>query len=119
MSLPPDATLAEVWSLLANARAYAEGVYRQMALCQAAHGDARVRIAVSGTGQKPCYRVFYPAAVGGRDIVHGSYWDNHRPLDDAFARNEAWSTAAMTLAAVKALLDDKLIARPGAGAAKS
>jgi hypothetical protein len=113
MAIAGDATIATIWPLLTNARDYVAGVRRHMLDCHRLQGAAHVRIAVTGTGQRPSYRIFFPTAFGGRDIVYGSYWDNHRPLGEPFARNESWSTSAMSLAEVDALLREKLNPKTG------
>lgn len=65
-----------------------------MRKCLQAHGNAAVRIGITGTGQKPYYRVFSIEDAG--EVIWGSFYDNHDPLENAFAMTQNWSTASMT-----------------------
>lgn len=79
-----------------------------MMTCAKEHEDVRVNIGVTGTGQKPCYRIFHRAKDTGADTIYGSYWDNHELLDEEFAVNTNWSSASMTAQEVDAFLKQKL-----------
>lgn len=98
-----DATIATVWPHLAHQRDYVAGARHKAKQCKDQHGNAFVRIGVTGTGQKPCYRVFYKTPSEGEEIF-GSYWDMHDPLDSQHAINTHWSTAAMSFDEVHALM---------------
>jgi hypothetical protein len=77
--LAKDATIASVWPLLANKRKYAAPVRHQLELAAKKYGNSHVRIGITGSGLKPCYRLFW--LEGTTEKVIGSYWDNHQPLD--------------------------------------
>jgi len=104
--IAPDSTIATVWPHLTHQRDYVAGARHKAHLCNEQHGNAFVKIGVTGSGQKPCYRVFYKTADGVEEIF-GSYWDTHEPLDNEHAINTNWSTAAMTYEEVDALMVEK------------
>lgn len=106
-TLSDDATIETVWPHLAHPREYVAGVRHKMLNCSQQHGNAHVCIGVTGSGQKPCYRVFYKSPAGA-DIVFGSYWDNHDALaiEDAITNN--WSSKSMDFEQVDAFLKDKI-----------
>jgi hypothetical protein len=104
--IAPDSTLATVWPHLTHQRDYVAGVRHKAKQCNDEHGNAFVKIGVTGSGQKPCYRIFYKTDEGG-DEIFGSYWDMHAPLDNERALNTNWSTAAMSFDEVHALMLEK------------
>ncbi len=53
-----------------------------------------MRIGITGTGQKPCYRIAYTA--DGEERVWGSYWDMHDALPVQDAKNANWSEGLMS-----------------------
>jgi hypothetical protein len=99
-------TIASVWPYLTDQRDYVAGTLHKAKLCRDKHGNSFVKIGVTGTGQKPCYRVFFKTEEGVEEIF-GSYWDTHQPLDNEHAVSENWSTAAMTYEEVYALMIEK------------
>lgn len=104
--IPTDSTLATVWPHLTHQRDYVAGARHKAKLCNDRHGNAFVRIGVTGSGQKPCYRVFYKSEDGMEEIF-GSYCDMQDLLDNERALNTNWSTAAMSFEEVHALLLEK------------
>jgi hypothetical protein len=66
-----------------------------MRQCNAAEGNSWVVIGVTGTGQKPYYRINSKAGSGA-DKIFGSFYDNHDPLENGFAITCNWSTKAMS-----------------------
>jgi hypothetical protein len=105
--IPPNSTVASVWPHLAHPRQYVAGVRQKMMTCEKAHGNAHVRIGVTGTGQKPCYRVFH-LNDKNTETVYGSYWENHDPLDNGDAVTLNWSTVSMSFAEIDAYLKEKI-----------
>lgn len=63
--LASDATLADVVATLEDADGYLSRLLTNMRFCQKRHGNASVRIAVTGKGANPSYRVDYVKPVGG------------------------------------------------------
>lgn len=104
--LPPDATIASVWNFLTNPRPYVAAVRHKMELCHKMHGNAAVRIGVTGTGQKPCYRITY--GTQSDETIYGSYWDNGDPLEKEDAISANWSTASMSFDEVDAFFKEKI-----------
>jgi hypothetical protein len=105
-SIPKDSTLSSVWPSLADQRGYLSGVRHKMELCVKAHGNAHVRIGIRGAGVQPCYRIFFK----GKDqaeVIYGSYWDIHQPLETEDAVTSNWSTASMDFAELDALFEVK------------
>lgn len=94
--LPSDATIQTVWPHLTHQKAYVSGALHKMRNCREAHGKTFVRIGVTGTGQKPYYRVFYLSA-DGQEQIFGSFYDNHDELENGHAQTHNWSTAAMSI----------------------
>lgn len=105
-TLAQDATLATVWPHLTHQRDYIAGLFNKMKICVKQHGNADVRLGVTGTGQKPCYRISYRTAEGSQ--IFGSFWDNHQPLDNEVAKSENWSKTTMSFEQVEVLFRDKV-----------
>ena len=104
--LSPAATIATAWPSLSNQRDYIANVRHKMLTCKNKHGSAMVKIGVTGTGQKPCYRIWYYDSLG-QEAVYGSYWDMHDPLVNEYAINNNWSTTSMDFEAVDQLMRAK------------
>jgi hypothetical protein len=104
--IPSNSTLLSVWPHLADPRVYVAGARHKMMTCLQKHGNAHVRIGVTGTGQKPCYRIFHKTEAG-TEVVYGSFWDNHEPLENEDAVTNNWSTASMDFSEVDAFLKEQ------------
>jgi hypothetical protein len=105
--LPSDATIETVWPHLIDPRAYVAGARQKMMTCAKQHGNAHVRIGITGSGQAPCYRIFHKTQAGA-ETIYGSYWNNHDPLDNSDAITNNWSTASMDFDQIDAFLKDKI-----------
>ncbi|BBU62090.1 hypothetical protein MSC49_20250 [Methylosinus sp. C49] len=103
--LAPDATIATTWQSLTHPRDYIANVRQKMLTCKNLHGTSHVKIGVTGTGQKPCYRITY--VDKGGEAIYGSYWDMHDPLDHEHAINSNWSVASMDFTEVDQLMREK------------
>jgi hypothetical protein len=106
--IPADSTVATVWPHLAHPRQYVAGIRHKMMTCAKSHGNAFVRIGITGTGQMPCYRIFHQAGEQRAETIYGSYWDTHDPLEKEDAVNANWSTASMSFEEIDALLKEKI-----------
>jgi hypothetical protein len=93
-SIPRDSTIKTVWPHLTHQRPYVSGVLHKMRQCNVERGNSAVKIGILGTGQKPYYRVFSLAADGA-EVIFGSYYDNHDPLESGFAETANWSIEFM------------------------
>lgn len=89
-----DDTIITVFDRLTNQRSYATGALHRMNLCRREHGNAHVRIGITGSGQKPCFRVIYLDADGAEQI-YGSWWDTGDPLVKEDAINQNWADATV------------------------
>jgi hypothetical protein len=105
--LPPDSTIATVWPFLTYQRPYVAAVRHKMKVCAEQHGSAHVLIGITGTGQKPCYRITYKTA-DGEEAIYGSWWDNGDPLQKEDALNTNWSTASMDFAQLDSFFKEKI-----------
>lgn len=103
----PNSTVASAWPHLAHPRQCVAGLRQKMMTCEKAQGNAHVRIGITGTGQKPCYRVFH-LSEKNTEIVYGSYWDNHDPFDNGDAVTFNRSTASMSFPEIDAFLRRKI-----------
>lgn len=94
--LEPNETVATVWPRLTNPREYVSGALQKMRQCNNSLGSSSIRIGITGTGQKPYYRVFRPATDGQDEVIFGSFYDMHDPLENGFVDTDNWSVASMT-----------------------
>lgn len=101
--IPRDSTVATVWPTLTHPEDYLSGVLELAERCRTTHGNAFVRIGITGSGQKPCYRVVWRRDDGTEEIF-GSHWDNHQPLDNEKAPGTNWSTRATSCDELRALM---------------
>lgn len=93
-SIPNDSTVKTVWPHMTHQQNYIEGVFQNLVDCHEVYKNALVRIGITGTGQKPCYRIAY--LTSGVESIFGSFWDNHQPLEKKDAINDNWSTSIMS-----------------------
>ncbi len=91
--IPSDSTIESVWTRLTHPRKYVSGVLAAMRKYRDEGGNISVRIGITGSGQKPYYRVFRQVDDGD-DVIFGSYYDNHEPLENGFAQTFNWSVNA-------------------------
>jgi len=94
-----DSTIATVWPHLTHQQNYVGHVYQKLKNCAAEHGNAHVRIGVTGSGQKPCFRIF--RFEGDEEVIVGSFWDSQDPLEKEDALNTNWSSASMSFEEVE------------------
>ena len=95
-SIHRESTIKTVWPRLARQKQYVSGVLHKMRQCNKERGSSAVKIGITGTGQKPYYRVFSLAPDGGGEVIFGSYYDNHDPLESGFAETANWSRLSMS-----------------------
>ena len=105
---PPDATIADVLPDLADGEAYLRQVLSTMRMCQKHHGDAWVRIGVTGRSPTPSYRIDRPdetapgdgAVEAGRAPVRRPMaGGSHGPVHAGQRRGETrWSSRALGMA---------------------
>ncbi|MER8626345.1 hypothetical protein [Mesorhizobium sp. M1143] len=102
-TLPRDATLKTI--KLGKPLDYVIGVMKNMIVCRKLHGNARMRIGILGTGQRPNYRISYDTADG--EQIFDSFWDNHVSFSvegrATVGYEENWSTETISYDEVAAL----------------
>ena len=101
--LQTDSTLISIWSSLRSGCDFLRKIRWDMEKCSEANGNSHVRIGITGTGQKPCYRIFYRSNSDEREVILGSYWHNHTPLENEKAVNINWSKNSSSFQEVHAL----------------
>jgi hypothetical protein len=126
MSIENDATIADLLNSLNKPREYVQRVYENMWECKLEHGNASVRIGITGAGRAPYYRIEYArdedsegvSAVyvglghrkredlGSLDVAALFKTDSSRP--DHFLNADNWSSCVMSLDEVGALRADLL-----------
>jgi hypothetical protein len=115
MSIPTNATIADVVELLSRPEDYVRGVLGNMFDYRKEHGTAVVRIGTTGTGKAPHYRVqieigdltdFMLGEGVEADYFTAFHGRNHAKLDwgSTELRGEHWSTNGMTVEAVQELI---------------
>ncbi|WP_264048120.1 hypothetical protein [Methylobacterium flocculans] len=105
--LPPDATLIEVAGDLTEPEEYLRRLLGNMRFCQKRHGDALVRIGVTGKGRKgfsPSYRIDYHAD-GVETVFNGFGGTSHSAFTETNVRETNWSRGHATIQEVQRLYD--------------
>ncbi len=115
--LSPDATIADITHLLADAEEYVRRVMGNMVSGPYDRDRAVVKIGVSGGGTAPNYRIEYPAddqpdmvvlghtfIVQPADTYSGRSHKELSHLDDLYRRDEHWSTRTMSFADLQNLI---------------
>ena len=111
--LPPDATLIQVAGDLAEPEEYLRRLLGNMRFCQKRHGDALVRIGVTGKGKgggkggglSPSYRIDY-RVDGAETVFNGFGGTSHSAFTETNVRETNWSRAHATIQEVQRLYDD-------------
>lgn len=118
-TIEDDATIAEIVGRLNNAPEYVRRVLETMWDCKHERGNVSVKIGTTGEGRAPNYLIEYEREQGRKQGVYGAYYghghkkfenfDTSRrarldPIADWTLRDEHWSTKAMSIEEVSALL---------------
>lgn len=112
--IPDDATIADVINRLDAPETYVREVLGHMWPCWKQHGDASVRIAVTGKGHAPHYRIEYPNAKVPSDpivfeVYRGSGHREFRELGEGQSVRELLADGALkpkpTLGRDRAIFD--------------
>lgn len=113
--LPPDATLPDVVDDLADAEEYLRRMLGNLRFCQKRHGDARVRIGVTGKGTpkgiSPSYRIDYSTGDGVA-VFNGFGGTSHSAFTETNLHETNWSRAHTPIQEVQRLYDGLRRARP-------
>jgi hypothetical protein len=103
-TLKKDAIIGDVIPTLSNAEEYVRIVLGNLSACKKAHGNASVRIGITGQGKIPSHKVEYRDRLG--ELVLFGAFDQDRPFTDVGIQEHTWSTATLTFAEVQQLLGD-------------
>jgi hypothetical protein len=111
--LPPDATLIQVAGDLAEPEEYLRRLLGNMRFCQKRHGDALVRIGVTGksrgaskgAGLSPSYRIDY-RVDGVETVFNGFGGTSHSAFTETNVRETNWSRGHATIQEVQRLYDE-------------
>lgn len=103
---PPDATIADILPDLADGEAYLRQVLVTMRMCQKHHGDAWVRIGVTGRSPTPSYRIDRPDETASHDgaveagrALFGAYGGrSHDRFTQINTAETRWSTRSLGMA---------------------
>ena len=99
-----DATLADIRDRLAKPEDHVATVLLTMQPCRKAHGNAYVRIGITGTGKAPYHKVVY-LDTDGAEQLFGSLYGRNMDADYQVHEN-TWSTKMMSFAEVQTLLGE-------------
>jgi hypothetical protein len=102
-TLPPDVTLRDLGSTLADPRQFVASVRAVMRRYAKTHGTVVVRLGITGKGQLPNYRIEHAGSGTPICAIDGN---SHRewPEGADFRAPGNWSTATMTYDEVEELL---------------
>lgn len=90
--LDQHATLISICSTLKDDEYFIRCVRHEMKNCLKANGNSFVRIGITGMGVQPCYRIFFKSNENAKENIVGSYWYNHKALENEKAINMNWSS---------------------------
>lgn len=101
-SIPVDATVDSISDRLDNPEKFARTVLGTMHPCLKEHGNAYVRIGITGEGKAPYHKVVYTDEAG-EERLFGSFAS--KVMDTTYRVHEqTWSTARSSYAEVQALI---------------
>ncbi|KQP08440.1 MAG: hypothetical protein Q7T93_22080 [Methylobacterium sp.] len=110
--LPPDATIADVVADLEDAGEYLRRVLGNMRFCQKRHGDAHLRIGITGKrgpgqGLAPSYRIDYRTGPEAAEmtVYNGFGGRSHSAFTPVNVRETNWSRGHATIQEVQKLYD--------------
>ena len=101
-SIPSDATIESIQHLLDNPEKFTRTVLGTMRPCLKQHGNAYVRIGITGEGKAPYHKVVFTDASGAEQL-YGSFAG--KVMDETYKVHErTWSAARMSYAEAEGLL---------------
>jgi hypothetical protein len=100
--IEPEATIASIQHLLADQEKFVRTVLGSMAKCRREHGNAFVRIGITGEGKVPYYKLIWDDGVGVEQL-YGSFGGS--VMDEKYKVHvDTWSTTRMSYKEVETLL---------------
>jgi hypothetical protein len=101
-TIAADSTLEDVQATLLDPEKHVRNVLLTMGDCRKEHGNAHVRIGVTGEGKTPYHKVIYFDAEG-REHLFGSY-DGLKKDENYQVHEATWSTRSSSYDDVRQLL---------------
>lgn len=102
MKIAPDATLEEVEPTLLNAEKHVAAVLGTMLPCRREHGNAHVRIGITGEGKVPYHKVVYLDEAGDEQLF--ASFDGRNKSENYRVHENTWSSRSMSFVEVQAQL---------------
>ena len=103
--LQPDATITDALPGIIGKEEYVRQIVGNLMECKRAHGNASVRIGITGDGTAPYNRISYFNAAE-KEIAFGAFVGASPFKNSMRVNDDSWSTASMTFAEVQALLGE-------------
>lgn len=102
--IPSDSTLEDVRGTLIDAERHVATVLGTMSPCKKQHGNAHVRIGVTGEGKVPYHKVVFFDGEGKEQLY--AAFDGRNKNELYTVHEKTWSTRSMSFAEVQFLLGD-------------
>ena len=103
--LQPDATITDALPGITGKEEYVRQIVGNLMECKRAHGNASVRIGITGDGTAPYNRISY-FNEAEKEIAFGAFVGASPFKNSMRVNDDTWSTASMTFAEVQALLGE-------------
>jgi hypothetical protein len=103
--LQPDATITDALPGIIGKEEYVRQIVGNLMECKRAHGNASVRIGITGDGTAPYNRISY-FNDAEKEIAFGAFVGASPFKNSMRVNDDTWSTASMTFAEVQALLGE-------------
>jgi hypothetical protein len=103
--LKPDATITDALPGIIGKEEYVRQIVGNLMECKRAHGNASVRIGITGDGTAPYNRISY-FNDAEKEIAFGAFVGASPFKNSMRVNDDTWSTASMTFAEVGALLGE-------------
>ena len=103
--LQPDATITDALPGIIGKEEYVRQIVGNLIECKRAHGNASVRIGITGDGTAPYNRISYFNAAE-KEIAFGAFVGGSPFKNSMRVNDDSWSTASMTFAEVQVLLGE-------------
>ena len=103
--LQPDATITDALPGIIGKEEYVRQIVGNLMECKRAHGNASVRIGITGDGTAPYNRISY-FNDAEKEIAFGAFVGASPFKNSMRVNDDTWSTASMTFAEVQAVLGE-------------
>ena len=102
-AIPSNSTFSSIVRTLDKPEAQIRQILEVMIPCRRQHGNAHVRIGVTGEGKQPYFKIFSVATDGSHD-TYGTFYGPTRQDDSWQAQVGAWSSASSSVEEIQELL---------------